>query len=234
MGGTKLTPGESVDALTEAIDVIRGLWDTAHKPSTPAARTTASTAPSPARRRCTVELWLGAYKPRMLKLTGAQADGWLPSMSYAEPQALAALNAPIDAAAADAGRDPCHPPPLQHQRRRPGGPEAPASGAELTLADGMSTFILAVSDEQEIRTFARRSPPRARAGRAPSWPAAPGGTADLPAARRHRRAVRRRADPRRRHPPVGRPAVGRVGAADRPPPSPTRATRPTSRRRAST
>ena len=27
MGGPRLTPGQSVDALSEAIDVIRGIWD---------------------------------------------------------------------------------------------------------------------------------------------------------------------------------------------------------------
>ena len=31
-----------------------------------------------------VEIWLGAYKPRMLALTGAKADGWLPSQGYVE------------------------------------------------------------------------------------------------------------------------------------------------------
>ena len=27
MGGRRLTPGQAVDALSEAIDVIRGIWD---------------------------------------------------------------------------------------------------------------------------------------------------------------------------------------------------------------
>ena len=35
-----------------------------------------------------VEIWLGAYKPRLLRLTGRVADGWLPSMGYAAPEAL--------------------------------------------------------------------------------------------------------------------------------------------------
>ena len=37
-----------------------------------------------------VEIWLGAYKPRMLRLTGRLADGWLPSMGYAAPADLGA------------------------------------------------------------------------------------------------------------------------------------------------
>ncbi len=50
-----------------------------------------------------VEIWLGAYKRRMLALTGRKADGWLPSMGYADPPELAAKNAAIDEAAAKAG-----------------------------------------------------------------------------------------------------------------------------------
>ena len=40
----------------------------------------------------------------MLALTGAQADGWLPSQAYAAPDALPDMNARIDDAAHAAGR----------------------------------------------------------------------------------------------------------------------------------
>ena len=53
-----------------------------------------------------VEIWLGAYKPRMLRVTGRLADGWLPSMGYADPDASRDMNATIDDAARKAGRDP--------------------------------------------------------------------------------------------------------------------------------
>ena len=33
-----------------------------------------------------VGIWVGAYKPRMLRLTGRLADGWLPSQGYAGPR----------------------------------------------------------------------------------------------------------------------------------------------------
>ena len=66
-GGRRLTPGESVDALSEAIDVIRAIWDTA-RPCASTASTTACTAPSPGPAPAhDVEIWLGAYKPRMLR-----------------------------------------------------------------------------------------------------------------------------------------------------------------------
>ena len=84
MGGTKLTPGQGVDALEEAIDIIRGVWDVGagggvrldgkfHRANG------ARRGPLPAHR---VSLWLGALKPRMLDLVGRKADGWLPSLGY--------------------------------------------------------------------------------------------------------------------------------------------------------
>ena len=54
MGGSRLTPGESVTALEEAIDVIRALWDVDQPgPAHVEGSTTASTVPPAARRRCT-------------------------------------------------------------------------------------------------------------------------------------------------------------------------------------
>ena len=82
MGGPKLTPGESVDALSEAIDVIRGIWDVGERGGVRVRGEHydvrgAKRGPEPAHD---IGIWLGAYKPRMLRLTGAKADGWLPSM----------------------------------------------------------------------------------------------------------------------------------------------------------
>ena len=118
-----------------------------------------------------VEIWLGAYKPRMLALTGARADGWLPSLSYLELDELPAMNAAIDAAAERAGRRP-------DQVRRllnisggfgdgPGLLEgAPGEWArqlaELTLATGMSTYILSVAAADDVRRFAEEVAPAVR------------------------------------------------------------------------
>src|ERR671937_1286325 len=84
MGGPRRSPGESVDALSEAIDVIRAIWNTS-KPG--GVRVDgehyrvhgAKRGPAPAHD---ISIWVGAYKPRMLRLVGAQAEGWLPSPSY--------------------------------------------------------------------------------------------------------------------------------------------------------
>src|SRR5215218_2286847 len=105
MGGRKLSPGESVTALGEAIDVIRAIW------TGPTVRVDgdfyrvhgAKPGPKPLHE---VEIWLGAYKPRMLRLTGEKADGWLPSQSYLDMSRLGEQNARIDDAAVKAGRRP--------------------------------------------------------------------------------------------------------------------------------
>src|SRR5207244_8739320 len=51
-------------------------------------------------------IWLGAYKPRMLSITGRLADGWVPSLGYLQPPDLIVANERIDVAARGAGRDP--------------------------------------------------------------------------------------------------------------------------------
>jgi alkanesulfonate monooxygenase SsuD/methylene tetrahydromethanopterin reductase-like flavin-dependent oxidoreductase (luciferase family) len=51
-------------------------------------------------------IWVGAFKPRMLRLVGRRADGWLPSLGVLTREELRAGNERIDEAAAKAGRDP--------------------------------------------------------------------------------------------------------------------------------
>ena len=109
MGGPRLTPGQSVDALSEALDIIRAVWDTDARGGVRLdgvhhAVSGMKRGPAPAHD---ISIDLGAYKPRMLRLTGAKADGWLPTLPYlGSLQALADGNAVIDEAAAEAGRDP--------------------------------------------------------------------------------------------------------------------------------
>ena len=108
MGGRRLEPAVAVQALAEAIEVIRGLWDTGTRGG---VRTDgeihrvhgAKRGPAPVHD---VGIWLGAYKPRMLALTGRSADGWLPSLGYLADGDLAAGNARIDGAATAVGRSP--------------------------------------------------------------------------------------------------------------------------------
>src|SRR5919108_268616 len=53
-----------------------------------------------------IELWVGAYQPRMLALTGRLADGWIPSLGYLPPDKVPDARGRVDEAAAQADRDP--------------------------------------------------------------------------------------------------------------------------------
>src|SRR5262245_63907032 len=69
-GGRKLTPGESVDALAEAIEIIRAVWHNEGRGVRVRGEhytvDGAKPGPPPAHD---IEIWLGAYKPRMPRLT---------------------------------------------------------------------------------------------------------------------------------------------------------------------
>lgn len=106
MGGPRRGPGEAVTALAEAIQVVRLMWsgDRAARFSGEHYRLGGiRPGPVPAHP---VGVWVGAYGPRMLELTGRLGDGWIPSHPYAPPERLPEMNRRIDAAAAEAGREP--------------------------------------------------------------------------------------------------------------------------------
>src|SRR5437588_13128435 len=83
-GGPQRTPGEAVSALEEAIAVMRTLW----QPMPPNQTVNfsgkfyqlvnAHPGPPPAHP---IGIWLGAIKPKMLRLTGQKADGLIISAS---------------------------------------------------------------------------------------------------------------------------------------------------------
>jgi alkanesulfonate monooxygenase SsuD/methylene tetrahydromethanopterin reductase-like flavin-dependent oxidoreductase (luciferase family) len=175
MGGRRLTPGQGVTALSEAIDVIRGIWD-ADNPEILRLDGTyykvdgAKRGPAPAHD---IGIWLGAYKPRMLHLTGRKADGWLPSMAYIRSMAdIADSNAIIDDAAVAAGRAPA----AIRRLLNVNGQFGPASGdllvgppeqwveqlAVLTLEHGFSTYILGSDDAEVIARFGTEVAPALR------------------------------------------------------------------------
>jgi alkanesulfonate monooxygenase SsuD/methylene tetrahydromethanopterin reductase-like flavin-dependent oxidoreductase (luciferase family) len=105
-GGPRRTPGEAVEALDEAIDVIRLLWSEERSVSFEGKYyrlDDARPGPQPAHP---IAIWVGAFKPRMLRLVGRKADGWLPSLGVLTRDELRAGNEQIDAAAEKAGRAP--------------------------------------------------------------------------------------------------------------------------------
>jgi alkanesulfonate monooxygenase SsuD/methylene tetrahydromethanopterin reductase-like flavin-dependent oxidoreductase (luciferase family) len=105
-GGPRRTPGESVEALEEAIDVIRLLWSDERTVSYGGKYYRLDNAYPGPRPAHPIGIWVGAFKPRMLRLVGRKADGWLPSLGVLTRDELRAGNEQIDAAAANAGRDP--------------------------------------------------------------------------------------------------------------------------------
>ena len=172
VGGPRLTAREAVDALAEAIGIIRAMWDAdgaaLRHDGTHYRVKGAHPGPAPAHP---VEIWLGAYKPRMLRLTGTAADGWLPSMGYTDPGALPELSAIIDDAASGAGRDPASVRRLYNINGRFGTAGGFLAGtprdwaeqlAELTLTAGTSSYLLGTDDPTMLRRFAEEVAPAVR------------------------------------------------------------------------
>jgi len=166
MGVPRRTPGEAVDQLGEAIDVIRELWAADERAQLRYdgkyfQLNGAKRGPAPAHE---VPIWVGAYKPKMLRLVAAKADGWLPSLSYLKPGDLARGNAIIDTAATEAGRDPREIRRLLNVFADPAKPAAQWIEELLPLAleDGIGTFIVGSDDPEELRRFAEEIVPAVR------------------------------------------------------------------------
>ena len=106
IGGPRRSPGESVDALEEAIEVIRLMWSGERIVSFEGRHYRLADARPGPRPAHPIRIWLGAFKPRMQRLTGRKADGWIPSLGALSTEELRAGNQRIDAAAEAAGRDP--------------------------------------------------------------------------------------------------------------------------------
>jgi alkanesulfonate monooxygenase SsuD/methylene tetrahydromethanopterin reductase-like flavin-dependent oxidoreductase (luciferase family) len=104
-GGPRREPGEALDALDEAIQVIRMVWSGERSLRFDGRHYRLAgvhSGPVPAHP---IGIWLGVYGPRALRLAGRVADGWVPSLGDRLPPLLDMV-ARLDAAAAEAGRDP--------------------------------------------------------------------------------------------------------------------------------
>jgi alkanesulfonate monooxygenase SsuD/methylene tetrahydromethanopterin reductase-like flavin-dependent oxidoreductase (luciferase family) len=172
MGGPRRSAGASVVALREAIAVIRALWTPGRGVRLAGEHYSLSGAkpgPFPVHD---VGIWVGAYKERMLRLTGEVGDGWLPSAPYAPPEQLGAMNAVIDSAAAAAGRSPAAVRRIYNIAGTFGGngsgflQGAPKVWAEqlagLALDEGISGFVLTADDAATMERFAGEVAPAVR------------------------------------------------------------------------
>jgi alkanesulfonate monooxygenase SsuD/methylene tetrahydromethanopterin reductase-like flavin-dependent oxidoreductase (luciferase family) len=165
MGGPRRSPGESVEALAEAIEILRGFWSGERSVSVEGRHYRvrgAKPGPPPAHP---IGLWIGAYGPRMLRLTGRLGDGWLPSLSYMERDEVPRKQRAIDEAAERAGRD-----PAEVKRVLNTGVEGEPGGWPDQLARdaselGFGVLLAGVPTERPtefIRRLGEETAPRAR------------------------------------------------------------------------
>jgi alkanesulfonate monooxygenase SsuD/methylene tetrahydromethanopterin reductase-like flavin-dependent oxidoreductase (luciferase family) len=181
MGAPPLSAGESLDALEEAVAILRASWSGApglRFEGTHYRLDGARPGPVPAHE---IGIWLGAMKPRALALTGRLADGWAaPLMNYLPPAAAAEAQLVIDRAAREAGRDPAA---IRRIYNLPGAftATAPAPATDddeaiigppghwadvlthLALDHGFGTFaIMGEPDPRMLRTFIEEVAPQVR------------------------------------------------------------------------
>ena len=180
MGAPALTPGESLEALEEAVTILRASWSGERSLRFEGRHYRLEgmkPGPLPAHP---IPIWLGAAKPRALALTGRVADGWVaPMMVYVPPAQIPAATELIDTAAREAGRDPrairriyivggefaVAPAPARDTDQAIAGP--PDHWADvlthLSLDLGFDTFLLATPpDPDTLRTFIEDVAPRVR------------------------------------------------------------------------
>jgi alkanesulfonate monooxygenase SsuD/methylene tetrahydromethanopterin reductase-like flavin-dependent oxidoreductase (luciferase family) len=105
-GGPARSGPESVDALEEAIAILRACWSGERSITFEGEHYRVKGmkfGPPPAHP---IQVWLGAYGPRMMRVVGRLADGWLPSLPRLPLGEIPAKTRAIDEAAERAGRDP--------------------------------------------------------------------------------------------------------------------------------
>jgi alkanesulfonate monooxygenase SsuD/methylene tetrahydromethanopterin reductase-like flavin-dependent oxidoreductase (luciferase family) len=173
MGAPRRTPAEAVAALDEAIQVMRLIWN--------GKRATyfdgqfyslhgANPGPLPAH---TIEIWIGAYRPKMLNRTGRLGDGWLPSLGYLEIDNIPAMQQQIDEGAAAAGRPPSAVKRLLNiSGRITDGPDTGLLNGPvqrwvddltlLTVEHGFDTYIFGGMADRQLDLFAQEIVPRVR------------------------------------------------------------------------
>src|SRR5262249_56904420 len=76
MGGSQRSSGETVEAVRDAVDVIRAVWSGRRGVSVHGRHYTLDgldTGPAPAHP---ISIWLGSVGPKILRMAGELADGW--------------------------------------------------------------------------------------------------------------------------------------------------------------
>ncbi len=177
LGIDRRGPSETVDAIGEAIDVVRATWPAAIPTGgrvTVAGRhhRLGGMIPGPPIAHA-IPLWLGAAKPRMLRMVGTKADGWTSGLGATRSRtAWQTASAVIDGAARRAGRNPADIRRIagvtgRFTDRNEGflaGPPQQWIDQLLprVIEDGVGTIVLATDDRPTLQRFASEVIPALR------------------------------------------------------------------------
>ncbi|HEX5838450.1 MAG TPA: LLM class flavin-dependent oxidoreductase [Anaerolineales bacterium] len=172
-GGPRRSPGVALEALAEAIEVIRKVWSGERNLRFEGKHYRlrgAHSGPIPAHP---IGIWLGVTGPRALRLAGQVADGWVPSFR-GDLQKIADMTRRLDDAASDAGRDPAS---IRRILNVNGTiTDGPSNGilngpvnqwadelADLALTQRFDTFIFWGEGERQLAKFAEQVVPAVQA-----------------------------------------------------------------------
>ena len=171
-GGPRREPRDALDALAEAIEVIRMVWSGERNLRFDGRHYRLAGANSGPRPAHDIGIWLGVYGPRALALAGRVADGWVPSLR-GDLGRLVEMTARLDEAAAAAGRDPGA---IRRILNVNGSiSDGPSEGllrgpadqwvdelSDLALGTGFDTFIFWTDDRGQLAVFAEEVAPAVR------------------------------------------------------------------------
>jgi FAD/FMN-containing dehydrogenase len=177
MGGRRLSSAESVDALSEGIDIIRGVLDAGE--SRPIQYAGDHYRVGPVQRgplpRHRMPIWVGGRGEELLGLIGEKADGWVATVgAELSLSDIRTANKIIDEAAPTVGREPADVRRLVNvsgrfaSASRGGFLDGPSEQwveqlLPLVVEDGLGTFLLASDDLPTIERFAEEVAPGLRA-----------------------------------------------------------------------
>lgn len=170
-GGPRRAPGEAIEALGEAMEIIRQVWSGERSLRFEGRHyrlVGVHGGPPPAHD---IGIWLGVYGPRALRLAGAKADGWVPSYR-GDKEELGSMVRRLDDGAAAVGRDPGVIRRIINVSGSIGqSGDGPLVGpverwvdelSELALSHGFDTFIFGNSDVGQMARFAEGVAPAVR------------------------------------------------------------------------